>query len=328
MQILKNFTAAVKSRDLSIVLPEGHDPRIPATARRLKDQGIAHPIVLGKTDRVHAAAAEADVKLDDITTIDPRQADQLDAYAAQYIAGRNDLSPAVARRMVMKPLFFGGMMVAAAHAHAMVAGAASATATVIQAGVLTVGFAPEINTPSSFFLMVIPDFLGEKNKPFIYADCAVNIDPDSAQLAEIALASAASGAKLLGTEPRVALISFSTHGSAAHPRVDKVTQALATARQRSPQLAIDGEFQADTAIVPRVAAKKVKTESKVAGQANVLIFPDLDTGNAAYKLTQYMAQAQAIGPFLQGFAQPISDLSRGATVDDIVNTATITLAQT
>ena len=188
--------------------------------------------------------------------------------------------------------------------------------------------APEINTPSSFFLMVIPDFLGEKNKPFIYADCAVNIDPDSAQLAEIALASAASGAKLLGTEPRVALISFSTHGSAAHPRVDKVTQALATARQRSPQLAIDGEFQADTAIVPRVAAKKVKTESKVAGQANVLIFPDLDTGNAAYKLTQYMAQAQAIGPFLQGFAQPISDLSRGATVDDIVNTATITLAQT
>jgi phosphate acetyltransferase len=175
--------------------------------------------------------------------------------------------------------------------------------------------------------MVIPSFQGIRDKPFIYADCAVTIDPTPEQLADIAIASAQSCRKLLGDEPRVALLSFSTCGSAAHDRVDKVTQALAIARARRPDLAIDGEFQADAAVIPRVAAKKVKRESAVAGAANVLIFPDLDAGNMAYKLTQYMANAAAIGPFLQGFAKPISDLSRGATVEDVVATAAITLAQ-
>jgi phosphate acetyltransferase len=327
VDILTQFKERARQSNLSVVLPEGKDARIIAAARVLKDEGIARPIVLGKAEQITQAAEEAGVEIDDITTVNPRTSDRLDAYAAKYHEGRDDLEPRVARRMVMKPLFYGGIMVAAGDAHAMVAGAVNATATVIQAGVLAIGFTPGIATPSSFFLMVVPDFQGRGDTSFIFADCAVNIDPSAEELAEIAIASALSGQKLLGEEARVALLSFSTCGSASHDHIDKVTRALEIAKERRPDMAIDGEFQADAAIIPRVAATKVKRESAVAGVANVLIFPDLDAGNIAYKLTQYMAGATAIGPFLQGFARPISDLSRGASVDDIVSTAAITLAQ-
>jgi phosphate acetyltransferase len=259
--------------------------------------------------------------------MDPKTSGKLDVYAERYSRRRTDISVAVARHVVVKPLFYAGMMVACGDADAAVGGVAGATATLIQAGVLTVGLAPEIKTPSSCFLMVIPNFLGENDKSFVYADCAVNVDPTAEQLADIALTSAATARRILGQEPRVALLSFSTRGSGSGPRVEKVKQALKIARARQPDLAIDGEFQADSAIVPRVAARKVKDKSAVAGRANVLIFPDLDSGNIAYKLTQYMAGAQAIGPLMQGFAKPMTDLSRGATVDDIVATVILTLGQ-
>ena len=327
MDIIGSFKAKARGRNLSVVLPEGRDERIILAARKLKEEAIAEPIVLGTPQQIEAAIAKAGVGLDGIRMIDPRENEKLETYARQYSLQRKGIPPEVARRIVRKPLFYAAMMVACGYTETAVGGVASATATLIQAGMLTVGLLPGIKTPSSYFLMIIPDFLGEKDKLFIFADCAVNIDPTAEQLADIAIASAVSARRILGEEPRVAMLSFSTQGSASSPSVSRVREALEIARARAPGLAIDGEFQADSALIPRVAAKKVKCESAVAGKANVLVFPDLNSGNIAYKLTQYMAGAQAIGPFLQGFAKPITDLSRGATVDDIVATVILTLGQ-
>jgi phosphate acetyltransferase len=327
MDIISSFKEKIRGKGLSVVFPEGSDERIIWAARRLKDEGIARPLVLGKPEQIEAAVEKADVKLDGIEAMEPGGSDKLDGYVEKYIEGRDDISSAVAKRMVVKPLFYGGMMVACGDADAAVGGAASATSTLIQAATLTVGLAAGIKTVSSYFLMVIPSFLGEKDKPFVFADCAVNIDPTAEQLADIAIASAASARRILDTEPRVAMLSFSTKGSASAPSIGKVKQAIEIVHARQPDLAIDGEFQADTAIVPSVAARKVKEKSSVAGDANVMVFPNLDSGNIAYKLVQYMANAQAVGPFLQGFAKPIGDLSRGANVDDIISTTVLTLAQ-
>jgi len=295
-------------------------------ARRLVDGGIARPILLGKAEDVESAGEVAGVDLSGIEVIDPRVSGELGGYVRAYVEARG-LAENAAARLMKKPLFFGAMMVKRGVADAMVAGVSTATAMVISAGVLTLGYGEGIETASSFFLMVLPEFGGQRDRPFIFADCAVNIDPTAEQLADIALASAASGAKLLAEAPRVALLSFSTRGSAAHARVEKVVRALAIARGRAPDLAMDGEFQADAALDRVVAAKKVRGASEVAGRANVLIFPELDAGNIAYKLTQYLAGARAFGPFLQGFSKPISDLSRGASVDEVVSTVAITLAQ-
>jgi phosphate acetyltransferase len=326
LDIVEASKASIKGRGLRVALPEGEDERILRAAQRLVEAGLARPVIMGRPGEVQARAAALGVGLDGCEVRDPASDGALGAYAAHIAAGREKMTAGMAERMLRRPLYFAGAMVAAGDAAAMVAGVASPTRRVIEAGLITIGLAPGIATPSSFFLMLVPSSDGDP-KTYIFADCAINAEPSAQELADIAIASAESARSLLDGEPRVALLSFSTRGSASHPRVDKVRAALETVRRLRPDLAIDGELQGDAAVSAAVAAKKVQGASAAAGRANVLIFPDLDSGNIAYKLVQHLGGATAIGPFLQGFAKPISDLSRGASVDDIVASVAVVLAR-
>ncbi len=297
MQAIDYAKALIKGKFLRIAMPEAGDERIRAAAAILQTQELAVPVMFG-----------------------PDVPEPTPAQLGIVQARRPKMTEAMAARLLRKPLYLAAAMVAAGDAAAMVAGAINPTARVIEAGEMMIGLAPGFVTPSSYFLLQWPE------RRLIFADCAVNVQPTPAQLADIAIASAASAARILGEEPRLAMLSFSTKGSGTHPDADKVVAALRIVRQRHPGILIDGELQGDAALSSSVAARKMAEVGDVAGRANVLIFPDLDAGNIAYKLTQQLSGCRAIGPILQGFAKPISDQSRGATVEDIVDTASLLLA--
>lgn len=329
MSFVEEMKAKAVSMKKSLVLPEGTEPRTIKAARIIVDEKIAREAFLvGDADAVKKAASEADTDLTGITVVDPKTSDSLDAYAAEYyeLRKKKGMSLEEAKEAIQDPLKWGAMMVRLSDADAMIAGAENTTGKVLVAGFTIIKTAPGVKSASSCFVMDMPDKKWGKDGLMIFSDCATIPDPSAEQLAEIAAQSAESCRTFLQAEPKVAMLSFSTKGSAQHENVDKVVEAFNLVKKNHPDLDVDGELQADAAIVESVGAKKAPG-STVAGKANVLVFPDLQSGNIGYKLVQRFAGAGAYGPFLQGFAKPISDLSRGCSVDDIVNTSAVTLTQ-
>ncbi len=302
----------------TIVLPESHDERVLKAAERLAKEKIVSVITLGDENRILKDSKNLDVDLSGVRIIDPTRAEKLSNFTNIFFNLRKHKGVTIeqARNQVQQDLFFAAMMVKENMADGSVAGSASATADVLRAGIQCIGMPDGISIVSSFFLMLFP----EKN--YSFADCAVVPDPDEKQLADIAISTADNHRKLTGEEPIVAMLSFSTKGSAKHEAINKILKAIEIIRSKRPDLNVDGELQFDAAVIESIGKKKAPGSS-AAGKANVLIFPDLNSGNIGYKIAQRWGKAEAVGPMVQGLRKPFFDLSRGCSVDDIVNTAAI-----
>jgi phosphate acetyltransferase len=321
---LDKMTDKARADVQTIVLPEGSDARVVQAARQVVDEGLARVVVLGALDEVAAHG----VDLDDIEVVDPAASDRLEPYAQKLaeLRAKKGMTLEQAREQVKDISYFAVMMVYMGDADGMVSGACHSTADTLRPALQILKTAPGVKIASSSFIMDVPDCQYGADGVFVVGDCAVNIYPTAAELADIALASAETFSALVGGEPRVAMLSYSSCGSGKGEHADLVREATALAKEAAPGLALDGELQADAAVVPQVAALKAP-DNPVAGKANVLVFPNLDAGNIAYKLVQRLAKAKAYGPVMQGMAKPVNDLSRGCSVDDIVGTTAITCVQ-
>lgn len=331
MKLFERLSAKAAEHPQKLVLPESTEPRTLQAADQIIARGLAHVILLGKREEIEAKAEELGLgSIRNAEIHDPADEEFTEKYAALLaeIRKRKGVTLEVARQMVKSdPLYLGCLMIKAQDADCMVAGALSPTANVLRAAFQVLKTKPGITTVSGAFIMLLPE-----NCPYgddhmlVFADCAVVPDPTTEELAQIAVETAKTTKNIAGLDPVVAMLSFSTYGSASHEKVDKVRNAVELVHHMDPTLKVDGEMQSDAALVPAIGEKKAPG-SKVAGKANTLIFPNLEVGNIAYKLVQRLAGAGAVGPVLQGLAAPVNDLSRGATVEDIVNTIIVTCNQ-
>jgi len=329
MEISKMIRERAKVNPKTIVLPEGEEPRMVKATKTIIEEGFAKIILLGREEKIKLIAEELNVELPDtIEIINPEDSDKISKYADSYFELRKHkgLSRDEALNFLKNPLYFGALMVYQGDADGLVAGSINATGDVFRPALQTIKTAPGINIVSSCFVMVIPDCPYGDNGLIVFADCAINPNPNAEQLADIAIATAVTGKALLDIEPRVAMLSFSTKGSAKHPLVEKVIEATRIVKEKQPDLLIDGELQADAAIIPSIGERKAPG-SKIAGKANILVFPDLQAANISYKLVERLSGAEAIGPISQGMRKPVNDLSRGCSAEDIVNVVAITVLQ-
>ncbi|MGE4282635.1 MAG: phosphate acetyltransferase [Clostridia bacterium] len=327
---MSNFMQKVidkaKGERKKIVLAEGTEPRTIKAASMVLEQDIADIVLVGDENEIKKIAGDIDISRAKI--INPLTSDKFDIYANTFFEMRKakGLTLEKAKETMKNPLYFGAMMVKSDDADGMVAGAINSTGNVLRAALQVVKTAPGTKLVSAFFIMVVPDCEYGENGIFIFGDSGLVENPDAEALSEIAISSAKSFKSLVGAEPKVGMLSYSTYGSAKNELVDKVQLATKLAKEKRPDLALDGELQLDAAIVPEIGKSKAP-DSKIAGSANVLIFPDLNAGNIGYKLVQRLAKAEAYGPITQGIAKPVNDLSRGCSAEDIVGVVAITCVQ-
>lgn len=328
MKALNRIIDAARLSPMRIVLCEAEDPRVLAAAVRANREGIARIALVGNPDAIRAAAQRESLPLDDIALIDPATSDWRARFVGELVALRSvkGMTEALAQTEALKPLVFAALMVRCGYADGSVAGAVHTTADVVRTAIQLIGLEPSFKLVSSFFLMMLCEPFHRYKGGLIFSDCALVVDPDAAQLAEIAMAAADSARSLLMEAPRVAMLSFSTSGSAHHAHVDKVIDATQRVKSLRPGLAIDGDVQLDAAIVAEIAERKIE-HSQVGGHANVLVFPNLDAGNIGYKLAERIGGAKAIGPLLQGLHYPANDLSRGCSSEDIFYVIAVTAVQ-